>query len=63
MTQKKLKPIPAFLRDDAPFARSKTFQLIKDGVIKTVRIGKRQYVDMQAFEQLCTAGSEQKVRP
>jgi hypothetical protein len=57
MNQKKLKPIPGFF---AKMRRSgsKAFQLIKNNLIKTVRIGKRQYVDMHAFEQLCTGGSE-----
>jgi hypothetical protein len=57
MNQEKLKPIPGFF---AKMRRSgsKAFQLIKNNLIKTVRIGKRQYVDMHAFEQLCTGGSE-----
>jgi hypothetical protein len=50
--KKKLKPIPAFIREDAPFGHSKVYDLIKDGTLKTVRLGGRQYIVMESFERL-----------
>jgi hypothetical protein len=44
--QKRLKPQEQFFREDAPFKRSHGLKLIADGTIRTVRIGKRKYVDM-----------------
>ena len=50
-SQKRLKPIPRFIEEDAPFRRSHALKLISQGVIKTVPIGKRKYVDMVAWER------------
>jgi hypothetical protein len=49
--RKRLKPIPRFVEDDAPFRRSHALKLISQGVIKTVTIGKRRYVDMEAWDR------------
>jgi hypothetical protein len=45
----RLKPIPAFIREDSPFERTKAYRLIRSGEIKTVAFGKRRYVDMLAW--------------
>jgi hypothetical protein len=50
--QKKVKSIPEFLKDDAPFGRVKVYQLIASGDLETVRIGGRQYIKMASFERL-----------
>jgi hypothetical protein len=50
--KKKVKSIPAFLKEDAPWGRNKTYELIKSGDLKTVRIMGRQYVVMASFDQL-----------
>jgi hypothetical protein len=49
---KKVKSIPDFLREDAPFERNKTYELIKSGALETVRIGGRQYIKMASFDRL-----------
>jgi len=46
---KRLKPVEPFIKEDAPFRRSHAYKLINSGEIKTVRIGKRRYVDMVAW--------------
>jgi len=52
--QKKIKSIPDFIKEDAPFGRNKVYELIKSGDLKTVRIGGRQYVVMSTFDRLIT---------
>ena len=49
--QKRLKPQEQFFREDAPFKRSHGLKLIADGTIRTVRIGKRRYIDMTAWQR------------
>jgi hypothetical protein len=56
--QKKLKSIPDFIREDAPFGRNKVYEFIRDGVLKTVRIGPRQYIVMESFNRLATPAAE-----
>jgi hypothetical protein len=51
--QKRLKSIPAFLREDAPFGHSKLYDLIRSGELEAVRIGKRWFIVMASFERLC----------
>jgi hypothetical protein len=53
-SKKRLKPIPRFIEEDAPFRRSHTLKLISQQIIKTVQIGKRKYVDMVAWERQAT---------
>jgi hypothetical protein len=50
-SQKRLKPILRFIEEDAPFRRSHTLKLIAEGTIRTVKIGKRKYVDMVAWQR------------
>ena len=49
---KKIKSIPDFLKEDAPFGRNKCFELIRSGDLKTIRIGGRQYIRMESFARL-----------
>ena len=49
---KKVKSIPDFIREDAPFDRNKTYKLIASGDLQTVRIGGRQYIKMESFNRL-----------
>jgi hypothetical protein len=53
--KKKIKSIPRFQEEDAPWGRNKTYELIKAGELKTVRIGGRQYIVMASFDQLSAA--------
>jgi hypothetical protein len=50
-SQKRLKPILRLVEEDAPFRRSHTLKLIAEGTIRTVKIGKRKYVDMVAWQR------------
>ena len=50
--QKRLKSIPQFLDDDAPFKRSQLYKLVNGGTIPTVKLGKRKYIDMVAWNRL-----------
>jgi hypothetical protein len=52
--QKPVLSIPAFQRGPAPWGRTKTYELINSGVLKTVRIGGRNYIDMKSFDRLIT---------
>jgi hypothetical protein len=54
MEKPKVKSIPRYQREDAAWGRSKTFDLIKDGERKTVRIGGRQYIVMASHDRLIT---------
>jgi hypothetical protein len=47
----RLKPIPRFIEEDAPMQRRKVFKLIQSGELKAVRLGGRQYIDMQAWQE------------
>jgi hypothetical protein len=49
---KPLKSIPDFIKEDAPWGHSKTWDLIKAGTLKTVRVGRRQYILMSSFTDL-----------
>lgn len=56
--QKEIKSIPDYQREDAAWARNKTYQLISTGKLETVRIMGRQYIRMDSHRRLIESGTK-----
>jgi hypothetical protein len=53
----KLVPLPRCF-EVLGCGKTKGFQLVRDGVIKTVRLGKRRYATAESIDHLVTEGQQ-----